>query len=99
MKNQDNLYYSSLKISGIYFKVFASQKGIRRIFFNKKEVQIKAASLTKLHPDDPYMFNIFTELKEYFNRERKKFTVPLDVSGTEFQSKVWNELLKIPYGN
>ena len=77
---------------------FASQKGIRRIFFSRKEMQVKAASLTKLHPDDPYMFNIFTELKEYFNRERKKFTVPLDISGTEFQTKVWNELLKIPYG-
>ncbi|HAB51588.1 MAG TPA: hypothetical protein DCE80_05350 [Ignavibacteriales bacterium] len=44
------------------------------------------------------MYNIFAELKEYFNRERKKFTVPLDVLGTDFQKKVWNELLKIPYG-
>jgi methylated-DNA-[protein]-cysteine S-methyltransferase len=98
MKSQDNLYYSFLKISGIYFKVYTSQKGIRRIYLNDKEAKIKSASLTKLHPDDPYMFNIFTELKEYFNRERKKFTVSLDVEGTEFQKKVWNELIKIPYG-
>jgi O-6-methylguanine DNA methyltransferase len=98
MKNQDNLYFSFLKISGVYFKVFTSQKGIRRIFLDNKDAQIKAASLTKLHPDDPYMFNIFTELKEYFNRERKKFTVPLDILGTDFQKKVWSELLKIPYG-
>jgi methylated-DNA-[protein]-cysteine S-methyltransferase len=98
MKNQDNLYFSFLKISGVYFKVFTSQKGIRRIFLDNKDAQIKAASLTKLHPDDPYMFNIFTELKEYFNRERKKFTIPLDVLGTDFQKKVWSELLKIPYG-
>lgn len=98
MKSHDNLYFSFLKISGIQFKVFTSQKGIRRIFLGNKDVQIKAASLTKLHPDDPYLFNIFTELKEYFNGERKKFTSPLDVLGTEFQKKVWNELLKIPYG-
>ncbi len=98
MKSQDNLYYSFLKISGIHFKVFTSQKGIRRIYLNDKEAKIKSASLTKLHPDDPYMFNIFNELKEYFNRERKKFTVSLDVEGTEFQKKVWNELFKIPYG-
>jgi methylated-DNA-[protein]-cysteine S-methyltransferase len=98
MKNQDNIYFSFLKISGVYFKVFTTQKGIRRIFLDNKDAQIKAASLTKLHPDDPYMFNIFTELKEYFNGERKKFTVPLDADGTEFQNKVWNELLKIPYG-
>ncbi len=98
MKNQDNLYYSSLKISGIQFKIFTSQKGIRKIFFTNKDAKIKTASLTKLHPDDPYMFNVFTELKEYFAGERKRFTVPLDILGTEFQNKVWSELLKIPYG-
>lgn len=98
MKSLDNQYYSSLKISGVFFKVFTSQKGIRRVYLNDKDAKIRATSLTKLHPDDPYMFNIFTELKEYFNGERKKFTVSLDFEGTEFQNKVWNELLKIPYG-
>ena len=98
MKSQDNLYFSSQKISGIHFRVFTTHKGIRKIYLNDKEAKIRSASLTKLHPDDPYMFNIFAELKEYFNRERKKFTAPLDVEGTEFQKKVWNELIKIPYG-
>lgn len=27
-----------------------------------------------------------------------KFDLPLDARGTEFQKKVWNELLRIPYG-
>jgi methylated-DNA-[protein]-cysteine S-methyltransferase len=98
MKNQDHLYYSFLKISGIHFRIFASPKGIRRIFLNDKDAIMKTSSLTKLHPDDPYLFNVFTELKEYFSGERKKFNVPLDSGGTEFQNKVWNELLKIPYG-
>ena len=98
MKSHDNLYFSYLRISGIHFRVFTSQKGIRRIYLNDKDAKIKAASLTKLHPDDPYMFNIFAELKEYFAGERKKFTIPLDVLGTDFQKNVWGELLKIPYG-
>lgn len=38
------------------------------------------------------------ELVEYFKGERKHFTVPLIYPGTEFQQKVWNQLLKIPYG-
>ena len=38
------------------------------------------------------------QLAEYFAGERKKFDIPLNPSGTEFQLKVWNELLKIPYG-
>ncbi len=39
-----------------------------------------------------------TELDEYFFAGRKFFTVELDLRGSEFQKKVWNELLTIPYG-
>ena len=38
------------------------------------------------------------ELQEYFDGKRKVFTVPLDLRGSEFELKVWNQLLKIPYG-
>lgn len=38
------------------------------------------------------------ELIEYFRGERKEFDVLLDLSGTEFQTKVWNELVKVGYG-
>src|ERR1041385_4600854 len=38
------------------------------------------------------------ELGEYFAGSRKKFSVRLEYPGTPFQRKVWNELLKIPYG-
>jgi methylated-DNA-[protein]-cysteine S-methyltransferase len=39
-----------------------------------------------------------TELEEYFYKGRKFFTVDLNPPGTDFQKKVWNELLTIPYG-
>lgn len=39
------------------------------------------------------------ELGEYFKGARKDFDVPLAPAGTEFQRKVWDELLKIGYGN
>lgn len=38
------------------------------------------------------------QLNEYFAGKRMKFDVPLTFTGTEFQKKVWHELLKIPYG-
>lgn len=38
-----------------------------------------------------------TQLIEYFNGEREQFNIKLNPEGTEFQKKVWNELLKIPY--
>ncbi|MDR2842927.1 MAG: methylated-DNA--[protein]-cysteine S-methyltransferase [Spirochaetaceae bacterium] len=39
-----------------------------------------------------------SELYEYLQGKRKIFSVPLSFNGTSFQNKVWNELLKIPYG-
>jgi len=39
------------------------------------------------------------EICEYFAQERQKFTLPLSPNGTEFQKKVWNTLLDIPYGS
>ncbi len=38
------------------------------------------------------------ELHEYFNGERKTFSVSLSPVGTDFQKKVWEVLMKIPYG-
>ena len=39
-----------------------------------------------------------TQLDEYFARERTTFDIPLLFIGTDFQKRVWSELLKIPYG-
>jgi methylated-DNA-[protein]-cysteine S-methyltransferase len=39
------------------------------------------------------------ELDEYFRGARKEFDVALAPVGTEFQKHVWDELLKIDYGN
>lgn len=38
------------------------------------------------------------ELQDYFKGHLKKFGVPLAMQGTEFQERVWTELLSIPYG-
>lgn len=41
---------------------------------------------------------VFKQLCEYFDRQRKSFDFPIKLIGTDFQIKVWNALLKIPYG-
>lgn len=47
----------------------------------------------------PSLFkNAATQLKEYFAGARPAFDLPLNPAGTEFQKKVWNELVKIPHG-
>ena len=38
------------------------------------------------------------QLDEFFAGKRREFDIPLLFFGTDFQKKVWNELLNIPYG-
>lgn len=41
---------------------------------------------------------VMGELEEYFQQKRTIFTVPMLLSGTPFQQRVWQILLEIPYG-
>jgi AraC family transcriptional regulator of adaptative response/methylated-DNA-[protein]-cysteine methyltransferase len=45
-----------------------------------------------------YIDQLQDELAPYFAGKLQKFRVPLIYPGTPFQQKVWEELLKIPYG-
>ena len=45
-----------------------------------------------------YFAQVAKQLDEYFAGKRTKFELNISPNGTEFQKKVWAELLKIPYG-
>src|ERR1039458_10606591 len=38
------------------------------------------------------------QLRAYFAGQLRRFDLPLDMQGTEFQLRVWRELERIPYG-
>jgi methylated-DNA-[protein]-cysteine S-methyltransferase len=38
------------------------------------------------------------QLHEYFTGKRKRFELPLDLHGTDFQKRVWKTLTEIPFG-
>lgn len=44
------------------------------------------------------MARTIAELDEYFAGLRKEFTVPVRLTGSEFQRRVWQELMRIGYG-
>ncbi|MCW2769974.1 MAG: cysteine methyltransferase [Aeromicrobium sp.] len=47
---------------------------------------------------DPVLDRAEQQLTEYFAGERIAFDLPLANDGSEFQKKVWAELVRIPYG-
>ncbi|ARP88121.1 methylated-DNA--[protein]-cysteine S-methyltransferase [Bordetella genomosp. 9] len=49
-------------------------------------------------PRDATLLETERQLREYFAGERVCFDLPLDFCGTEFQKRVWQALLEIPYG-
>ena len=39
------------------------------------------------------------QLKDYFNKSIQQFDLNVELDGTEYQKKVWAEVVKIPYGS
>src|SRR5690348_1263942 len=49
--------------------------------------------------NSPVFTMLRAQLDEYFAGTRREFTVPLHVPGTPFQTRVWDELRRIPCGS
>ena len=73
-------------------------------FTNRRMMEAQIETLKKrfkaafLPEDDAVIRRTRRELEEYFEGKRRDFTIALDYPGTPFETKVWTELLKIPYG-
>ena len=42
---------------------------------------------------------VLRQIEEYFHGERRRFELPLEPDGTEFELKVWNQVRGIPFGS
>lgn len=74
-------------------EVVCAESGISEINF----VEEKRDTETSDQPSA--LSDCVTQLKEYFEGKRRKFTVQLDMSrGTDFYREVWRLVAAIPYG-
>lgn len=85
--------------------ICATEKGICLLeFTDRKMLETEFRDLQKLLKanilvgENEHITQLKKELQQYFNKERKEFTVPLDTPGSEFSRKVWDTLRTIPYG-
>src|ERR1700748_1674588 len=90
--------YKTMKSPIGRLKLVASDKGLAAILWENddpKRVRLNIVGEDKNHP---ILAETERQLDEYFAGKRKKFDVKLDFAGTEFQKKVWQALLAIPFG-
>jgi methylated-DNA-[protein]-cysteine S-methyltransferase len=73
-------------------EIRAVDKGIVSILFKDDDNHPKNPT------PSPHIENLLRQLSEYFKGKRKEFDIALVIEGTEFQQKVWKELMDIPYG-
>lgn len=73
-------------------------------FTDRKNIEKQFQSLSKalnseiVQGENKHFKQLESELKEYFEGKRQQFEVPLYITGTEFQGKVWQLLREIPLG-
>ena len=71
-------------------KIVGDENGISQISFLEEEV------ISKTIPNELKV--AITQINEYFSGTRTDFDFRINPNGTDFQKKVWQELLNIPYG-
>lgn len=79
-------------------KLVASDKGLAAILWENDDPDRVRLGTPVETPDHPVLVAAATQLAEYFAGKRTSFDLPLDFQGTDFQKRVWQELLAIPFG-
>jgi len=85
-------FVSYLKSQIGQLKITADENSINSILFVFDNTQLENENSNEI------LEICKKQLNEYFVGERKEFDVNINQEGTEFQQKVWNELVKLPFG-
>ena len=82
-------------------KIMYNERGIINIkFVDECEINYKNTFFTEYNNRRLKIIYklIYDQLNEYFTGKRKIFELPIIMDGTNFQVNVWEQLIRIPYG-
>ena len=74
----------------------ASTKGLVRLEFEARVQNLPKT--TQIQESKKVLAPYLRQLSEYFAGDRREFSLPLDLRGTDFQRACWHALIEIPYG-
>ena len=99
-----DLYLAKLSSPIGELNVASTEEGVCMLEFdnekriNKTLSEFKNQGYKSINKKNEHLNLLNVQLEEYFNSKRKSFDIPLHIFGTDFQKKVWNALLEIPFG-
>lgn len=94
------IYYKMFKSAFCNLHLYANDEHVLVVAFDqnhealKKRLKLDGA----INKSNPLIEATISQIKEYFQGERKSFELPLKFEGTDFQMKAWKSLQKIPFG-
>jgi len=96
---------TAMKLSYMYLaspvgqlKLVANAQALVAVLWeNENPKRVRLAELLE-EAQHPVLLETARQLNEYFAGQRRQFDLPLDFEGTDFQQKVWQALLSIPFG-
>ena len=79
-------------------QLVADEQALRAVLWECEATnRVKLGDMVE-QPQHSILLTTQQQLTEYFAGERQTFDLPLAFYGTDFQMKVWDALLSIPYG-
>jgi len=87
MKKYKTYYKSEIGL----IEIIGTESGILSVHFMEE----KSKNSFEIHP---CLEECIEQIDEYFRGKRREFSINLQLQGTDFQKKVWSQLMKIPFG-
>lgn len=97
-RHEKPLVYKVMKSPLGNLKLVGSDRGLAAILWENDSPARVRLNIMGEDEKHPVLVETERQLDEYFSGKRKKFSIKLYFVGTEFQNKVWQALLAIPFG-
>lgn len=91
-------YFKEIQTPVGLLKLIATEKGLAAVLWEGESLDRVKIDRGMEDKNNPVLLETEKQLNEYFQKQRTVFDLTLDFTGTEFQKKVWEALLTIPFG-
>lgn len=92
------MYYTRYQSGLAPIILVGDENGLERLYFDVPQAKQKLDMSPLWIENTSFFAEVIKQLDEYFAGDRKEFDVKLNLTGSEYQRKIWELLKEIPYG-